>query len=81
MSGALVLCFEGSVRPAQISAAVARVKSMIGVCITFFPSWPRQPTRETSELPSLTYIERKPANGRSFSATGAERFTSSTIRS
>ena len=39
MSGALVLCFEGSVRPAQTSEAVARMKFMIGNCVKVLPSF------------------------------------------
>ena len=81
MSGALVLWREGTVRPAQSSAAVARLKSITGVCVQRSLSLARQPTCATSALPSRhehrTQRRERPLAPR----RGCDRFTSSTMRS
>ena len=70
MSGALVLWRDGTVRPAQSSAALALLKCHHRRLRPAGLSLPRQPTCATSALPSVTNIERNAANGRS-AATGA----------
>ena len=74
MSGALVLWRDGTVRPAQSSEALAPLKYITGICVHAGLSLPRQRTCATSAFPSVTYIERNAANGRS-AAIGAPSAT------
>ena len=80
MSGALVLWRDGTSRPAQTSAALARLKSMTGVCV--------QARRVLAAPAEMRHVvvdlgdeHRAQRRERQVAATGGSSVTSSTCRS